>query len=549
MHKSIKWAAILAAVVFLSGFIKSDSDRYLQISKSIEVYGKVYKELTLNYVDEVDPQSLMISGIEGMLSSLDPYTVYLDKGEKDDVELMTKGKYGGIGATIGIRNGKITIVDLVEGYSAQRQGLRIGDVILKIDGKEISKEDYENLSSMVKGKPGTEISLTIQRDGEDDPLKFNLIREEVEIDNLSYYGFVPEESNNVYLKLRGFSVSAGEEIKDALLELAGKKEINSIVLDLRGNPGGLLNAAVDVTEKFINKGQTIVTVAGRDSSNLKEYVSKEKAVAGDSRLAVLIDKNSASASEIVAGAIQDHDRGVILGEHSFGKGLVQTVIPLSHDNSLKITTARYYTPSGRCIQKVDYTKDNNVVEEVSYFGKKEYRTDNNRKVESAGGIIPDSVVTNGLNSFILKDMLAKGAFFKFATNYYNTTNEDIVNSVSDEKLFNEFIDYIDTEEFNFQTKSEKIMENLITQASEEDLPSNIQNEMDELRDKVKANKMEIIRDSLKPIVIELKKELAARTNGHKGRVEVSLNYDNQYKTALSIIQDKEVYSNLLNPSE
>lgn len=367
MHKSIKWAAILAAVVFLSGFIKSDSDRYLQISKSIEVYGKVYKELTLNYVDEVDPQSLMISGIEGMLSSLDPYTVYLDKGEKDDVELMTKGKYGGIGATIGIRNGKITIVDLVEGYSAQRQGLRIGDVILKIDGKEISKEDYENLSSMVKGKPGTEISLTIQRDGEDDPLKFNLIREEVEIDNLSYYGFVPEESNNVYLKLRGFSVSAGEEIKDALLELAGKKEINSIVLDLRGNPGGLLNAAVDVTEKFINKGQTIVTVAGRDSSNLKEYVSKEKAVAGDSRLAVLIDKNSASASEIVAGAIQDHDRGVILGEHSFGKGLVQTVIPLSHDNSLKITTARYYTPSGRCIQKVDYTKDNNVVEEVSYF--------------------------------------------------------------------------------------------------------------------------------------------------------------------------------------
>jgi carboxyl-terminal processing protease len=500
-------------------------------------------------VDEVDPQKLMQSGIEGMLTSLDPYTVYLDKGERDDVELMTKGKYGGIGATIGIRNSKITIVDLVEGYSAQRQGLRIGDVITKIDSKKVSKDDYDNLSSMVKGEPGTEISLTIQREGEDEPLKFNLIREEVEIDNLSYYGFVPEESGNVYLKLRGFSISAGEEIKDALIELSEKKKIESIVLDLRGNPGGLLNAAVDVTEKFLSRGETIVTVAGRDSANLKEYVSKEKSVAGKSRLAVLIDKNSASASEIVAGAIQDHDRGIILGEHSFGKGLVQTVVPLSHDNSLKITTARYYTPSGRCIQKIDYSKDNNVVEEVSHLGEKEFRTDNNRKVESAGGIVPDSVVNGGFDSFILKDMLAKGVFFKFATHFFNTNEKETVNSISNDKLFNEFMEYIETEELEFRTKSEKMMNNLIAQASEENLPSNIQTEMDALLSKVKSNKMDIIKDSQKKIIVEIKKELAARSNGSKSRVEVSLGYDEQFNTALSVLNDTKVYNKLLNPSD
>ena len=320
-------------VIFFAGFFQQDSDIYFKINKSLDIFGKIYKEITLNYVDEIDPEEFMLAGVKGMLSYLDPYTIYLDENQQNDVNLITKGKYGGIGATIGLRNDKVTIVDLYEGYSAQRQGVRIGDVILKVDSVTLDKDNYENLSAFMKGKPGTEVSITVEREGEPAELVFNLIREEIEVKNLTYYGFVPENSGNVYLKLSGFSRTAGEEIKKALLELKSQKEIESIVLDLRGNPGGLLDAAIDVSEKFLGKDQLVVSVIGRDTLEVKNYRSNEEPVAEEADLAVLVDNSSASASEIVAGAIQDHDRGIIVGTQSFGKGLVQTIIPLSYNTS------------------------------------------------------------------------------------------------------------------------------------------------------------------------------------------------------------------------
>ncbi|HEX3072118.1 MAG TPA: dTMP kinase, partial [Ignavibacteriales bacterium] len=358
---------------------------------------------------ELDRIEFMRAGINGMLSALDPYTVFIDEKGKEDINLLTDGKYGGIGVSIGLRNNEVLIVDIMEGYSAQRQGLRIGDVITKIGDTEVNAANFDDISNYVKGEPGTELKLTIKRDDLEEPLQFNLLREEVVIKNLTFYDFIPEGSNNAYLKLTGYTRGAGAEIKKGLEELSAKREIKSIILDLRGNPGGLLDAAVDVAEKFLKKGQLIVSAVGRDTTQISEHFSSEEPAASNNvKLAVLVDEGTASASEIVAGAIQDHDRGVIVGAKTFGKGLVQTIIPLSYNTSLKITTAKYFTPSGRCIQKIDYSDHNDVLLPSRILTTKTFNTDNKRLVYSAGGITPDSLVADDDIFSIDEDLLAKG---------------------------------------------------------------------------------------------------------------------------------------------
>ena len=330
-------------LLFGFGFFVSNSDIYFEISKNLELFGKVYKEISFNYVDEIDPQEFMRAGIKGMLSKLDPYTIFIDEKNQDDIDLLTNGKYGGVGISIGVRNDKVTVMEVLEGYAAQKQGVRIGDVITGIGEKIVTPDLIDEISSMVKGEPGTEVQIQVLRYGEEDTLKFKLIREEIIIKNIVFADFYPENSNNVYIKLANFSRSASDEMRTSLKNLKTKKEIKSIVLDLRGNPGGLLDVAVDICDKFLNKDLLIVSTRGKDISSEKKYFAIEEPLARNEKLVVLINESSASASEIVAGAIQDHDRGVILGTQSFGKGLVQTITPLSFNTSLKITTAKYYT--------------------------------------------------------------------------------------------------------------------------------------------------------------------------------------------------------------
>lgn len=532
-------------LILFSGFIRNDTDFYFEINKSIDIFGRVYKEVTLNYVDPINPEEFMLAGISGMLESLDPYTNFIDDAHQKDIDIITKGKYGGIGATVGLRNENITIVDLIEGYSAQRQGLRIGDIILKVDDKPVNKDNYEELSNMLKGEPGTTVKLTVKREGVNEELVFNLVREEIEIKNLSYYGFYPENSNNVYLKLSGFSRTAGEEVKKALLELKSQKNIESIILDLRGNPGGLLDAAIDVCEKFLKKGQLIVTVKGRDSLNVKKYFSEEEPIASNTKLAVLIDEGSASASEIVAGAIQDHDRAVIVGTNSFGKGLVQTVIPLSYNTSLKITTARYYTPSGRCIQKVDYSGKSRVFQFASLQNQLEFKTDNKRKVFSAGGINPDSVVTNKSKSIFIQKLLADGMFFKFATNFYNNNSSINLKTISDNMLLKEFKTYLQKQNFQYITQTEKLIDQLIQAAKEEKLGENLIEQLKSAKQHVAENNSKEIEEYKEEIVSLIKEELAARIDGRIGRIKESLKHDRQFETALSILNNSKLYNKLL----
>lgn len=549
MFKKLYINTIIFLILFVQIAAQKQNDIYYDIAKSIDLFGRVYKEITLRYLEEINPREFMLAGIEGMLGTLDPYTVYLDESSQKDIDLMTTGKYGGIGATIGLRNDKIIVVDLIEGYSAQRQGIRIGDEIVRVDSISLNKNNYDQLSLYMKGDPGTSVSVTVLRDGIFGELVFDLIREEVEVKNLTYYGFLPDESNTVFLKLSGFSRTAGEEIKNAILELRNEREIKSIILDLRGNPGGLLDAAISVADKFIKKNQLIVSVVGRDSDAMQQYFAVEEPIAGEADLIVLIDGGSASASEIVAGAIQDHDRGVILGTDSFGKGLVQNVIPLSSETSLKITTGKYLTPSGRSIQKLSYAKENLLASDTTFVIIEEYRTDMNRKVFSGGGIEPDTSVTNDSDSELIQKLIAQGLFFKFATNYFNTNEVISWNELDKEEIFLSFKDYFQSQNINITHNIENQLEQLKQLLEEEKLDGKITQQLSELSKSIKDARISELDTYKYDVLQEIHKEISARIDGREGRIRASLEYDVQLKSAISLLKSNERYQQILALAE
>jgi len=349
---------LFSAFIFLSfGFSPiNDNNFFFKINKGIDTFGKVYQEIANNYVEKIDPERLMHASIVGMLDELDPYTQFFDESETDEVELITTGKYGGVGITIGIRDGYVTVMSLMEGYSAQRQGIIPGDKIIEIDGKNIVGVKAEEVRRLTRGDPFTEVKVKVDRDGEKEPLDFSLMREEIQLKSVTYSDFI--EPGLAYLRLERFTRTTGEDVRFALQELKMRGEITSLILDIRDNPGGLLDAAVEVAETFLPKNTLIVSTKGREGTNLpqRDYRTSRDPLIRNIPLVVLANRNSASASEIVAGAIQDDDRGIILGTRTYGKGLVQTILNLPYNAQLKITSAKYYTPSGRCIQEIEYNE-------------------------------------------------------------------------------------------------------------------------------------------------------------------------------------------------
>jgi carboxyl-terminal processing protease len=535
----------LGILLLFTGFFVSNSDIYLQIAKNIDLFSKVYKEITFNYVDEIEPEQFIRSGIKGMLETLDPYTVFVDEKRKDDIELITRGKYGGIGVSIGIRAGSVSITEIMEGYSAQRQGLRIGDVILKVGDTEISTENFDEISTFVKGEPGTTLEMTIKRDKKEN-ITFNLVREEIIIKNLIYAGFVPENSNSVYLKLTGFSRTAANEVIRALTDLNKQRKIESVILDLRGNPGGLLDAAIDISDAFLKKGELIVSTRGRDFKSTKNYISQKDPLVKDAKVIVLVNENSASASEIVAGALQDHDRGIILGTETFGKGLVQTITPLSFNTSLKITTAKYYTPSGRSIQKLDYLEKNKVLPLAKAIIDDEvFRTDNRRRVYAAGGITPDTVVTSILESNINKELLAKGIIFNFATRFAGSKSYDEYSVFSDDELLNDFFKFIEDEDFKVISSYEKQLDQLITSIEKEIISEEIVKELNSLKSKLEKLKFNELKNYRVELTRELHSDIISRYFGREERTKELLKYDKQFQIANNLINDNFAYEGLL----
>lgn len=546
LKRKILIVLIVLSGFALTGFFTSKTDIYFEISKNLELFGKVYKEISFNYVDDINPQEFMRAGIKGMLSTLDPYTVFVDESKQQDIDLMTNGKYGGIGVSIGVRGDNVTITEIIDGYSAQKQGLRVGDIIIEAAGVVITSKNIDQVSTLVKGEPGSKVDLKILRYDSQDTLSYSLIREEIVLRNITYAKFFPESSNNVYIKLSNFSRTAGDELRNSLRTLSQQKSINSIILDLRGNPGGLLDVAVDVCEKFLEQNQLVVSTKGKDQNSLRKYFSQEQPVAGREKLIVLINGSSASASEIVAGAIQDHDRGVILGTQSFGKGLVQTIIPLTGNTSLKITTAKYYTPSGRSIQKIDYSKDNPIIENADSLLMDPYQTDNKRLVYSAGGITPDTTIENRKSSELLVQLLAKGLIFSFADKYYYENPEIDFNKINENSIVQSFAQYLNDQKFSYKSSVERKIDEIITELKNDENRKNLSGSLTDLSKQIQSSIESELRLHQEEILLEIKSELASRFVGNERSFEERLKKDIQVTAAIELIKNSERYHHLLN---
>lgn len=539
-HSRLTMISIMIVVLVLgAGFTTSqEGDFYFKINRSIDLFGQVYKEIASNYVDEVDPEKFMRAGIDGMLGTLDPYTVFIDKEDGDEVDLLTNGKYGGIGVTIGVRDGAIQIITVMDGYSASRAGILPGDKIVEVDGVAVVSKRPDDVRSLTRGEPGTEVKVLVEREGEKKPLLFVLIREEIQVKNVTYADLLPDGVG--YVRLERFSRRAGDELRQAIRDIKIKGDIKAFVLDLRGNPGGLLDAAVDVTSKFVTKGSLVVTTKGRKPESEKEYTSIEEPMLPDVPLIVLTNRSSASASEIVAGAIQDLDRGLVLGTRTFGKGLVQTIQRLPYDAQLKITTARYYTPSGRSIQEIDYMhKDKNgVFATVPDSLRRAYKTKGGRTVYEYGGITPDSLVEPQDPGPMVRELYRKSLFFKFANTYFAGHKGEPFGGVNDAVIAG-FKKYLDDQKFDYKEESDGKVAELRQIAERSHFSKEVLADLDLLSaalEKEKERGFERYRDHLKR---ELNIEMTARVKGEQGRIKASLSGDQQVDVALGLLKRPE----------
>jgi carboxyl-terminal processing protease len=551
--KKIRSQSVLkaTAVLFLffvftaARFGGGDDDIYTKINRNLDVFGRVYKEISLNYVDEIETDKFMKAGIEGMLNTLDPYTNFLDESRKDEMDMLTTGKYGGVGFTIGMKDSMIVITDVMDGYSAQREGIRRGDILLEVDGNTMTAKKMGDVRSYTRGEPGTTVKMKVRR-GERE-LEFSLTREEIKLKNVTFKGVI--EDGIGYIKLDRFNRYAENEIVDALTEFKSKGDVKGIVLDMRDNPGGLLDAAVGILNKFVDRGSLLLTTRGRKLDSEKKFFSSEEPmIKKDIPLAVLINENTASASEIVAGAIQDLDRGVIVGTKSFGKGLVQVFVPLSYGNQLKITNQKYFTPSGRWIQAKNYFKENKygVFKPDPIYNQIEFKTLDGRTVYAEGGILPDSSVSATKDNEMLEELAYQDIYYKFAVKYVSD-NPGGANFVMTDDIISQFYSFLSQSEFEYKSSAEGELAQLRKIVEERKYSDKAKNYVTELEAELKSERLKDF-DISKPILKkEIEKEIMRKYNKpEKDIVETGLKEDIQLQTAINILRDRALYNSLLN---
>jgi carboxyl-terminal processing protease len=540
-------ASILVVIVIAGLFsFNNPNERYFEITRNLDIFSTLFKEVNAYYVDEVNPNQLMKTGIDAMLASLDPYTNYIPEDDIEDYRTMTTGQYGGIGAIIGNRNGKNLIMMPYEGFPAHKSGLKIGDEILKVDGIDVTDKNTSDISQLLKGQANTKLVVTISRFGQDEAMEIEIMREKITIDNVPYSGMITSDVG--YIKLSDFTTGAGKEVKKALEQLK-KDGAQKIILDLRNNPGGLLNEAVNVSNVFIDQGMEVVSTKGKVTDWNKAYKALNNPTDTQIPVAVLTSSRSASAAEIVSGVIQDYDRGVLIGEKTFGKGLVQATRPLTYNSQLKITTAKYYIPSGRCIQAINYS-DRNEDGSVGIIPdslKTEFLTQNGRPVYDGGGVDPDVLVEQTIPQPITISLMAKGLIFEYALIYYHNHPEIAPAKefkISDEE-YKKFVSWLKDKDYDYTTKVEKTIENLKKFARTEKYYDDIEAEIADLETKVAHNKEQDLRE----FSDEIKSELEVRISEHyylmNGNFEASFDHDNQVSAAVEILNNQEEYNSLL----
>lgn len=542
--KKIRWY-ILLSLTLIGLFSFKIGDNYFEIAKNLELYASVFREINTYYVDGIDAGKLNKKAIDEMLKTLDPYTNFISEAEAEDFRYQMTGQYGGVGSQIGQKDDYVVITDPYEGYPAYKADLRAGDIIVNVDGKDIKGKSTSDVSKLLKGQAGTALKLTIKRNGQE--LQKTIIREEIKVKNVPYYGLINPETG--YIKLTGFTQEAGKEVRDALVALK-KQGIKQVILDLRGNPGGLLNEAVNIVNVFVPQGQQVVFTKGKVSEWDKSYETMMGATDPVIPIAVLVNRGSASASEIVSGTIQDLDRGVVIGQRSFGKGLVQSTRPLTYNTQIKITTAKYYTPSGRCIQALDYSHRNEdgSVGALPDSLKKEFKTKSGRKVYDGGGIDPDIKVELKPYSQITQSLLAKQLIFDFATQYRNT--HDSIPEAKSFKLslsdFEQFKKMAEAKELDYSTQTEKSLEELKKKAEQENYFDAIKASYEKMKAQLKQDKQADLEKNKEEIISLLEEEIVKRYYFQRGRIEASFSHDLEINEALKILQNPAQYKQILS---
>ncbi|HNY53406.1 MAG TPA: S41 family peptidase [Bacteroidales bacterium] len=540
----IALAAILITAGISISFLATQETRDFRIAKNLDIFFSLYRELNTFYVDELNPDKLVKTGIDNMLKSLDPYTVYYPESESDEIAFMTTGKYGGIGSLIR-GGGEYVVISLVyKGFPADLAGVRAGDLIKKVDGFALKGADTETVSQKLKGNPGTTVMLTIERNGKE--MEIPVKREKIEIPSVPYYGMIDNETG--YIRFTNFTQNCAEDVRNALIKLKNEKA-TKIILDLRSNPGGLLTEAVNVVNLFVGPGNEIVSTKGKVKQFDESFKTSKAAVDQNIPLAVIINRGSASASEIVAGAIQDLDRGVVVGQRSYGKGLVQITRPLSYNSQLKVTTAKYYIPSGRCIQALDFSNPNEdgSVGIIPDSLISEFRTRNGRVVRDGGGISPDVEALPSPLSQIAAELYQRNYFFDFATKYFwsHPAPESPMKFTISEEIYDDFRNYLVEREFNYSTITELSLNELISNAKREkyyelhkDLFTELQNELRHTLD----NDLVTFRDEITELLAD---EIIGRYFYEEGSIQFSLGTDVQAKKAVEILKSADEYKSIL----
>jgi carboxyl-terminal processing protease len=531
-----------SSFVFLS-FTNDD----FKLVKSLEIYYSLFRELNLFYVDETDPEKLVESSIEGMLKELDPYTSFIPESDQENFNFITTGQYGGIGALIRRNGNYVIIAEPYKNFPAEKNDLRAGDTILSIDGVSMIGKEISYISDHLKGTPGTSVAVTIKRYGTEKEIEKTLIREKINISNVPYYGMIDDQIG--YIRLSNFTTEAARETKDALIEL--KKEYNpsGLILDLRNNPGGLLIEAVDVANLFIEHGQEIVSTKGR--VNQWDYIYKTRGTPVDTKipLAVMVNSASASASEIVAGSLQDLDRGIIVGQRTYGKGLVQTTRNLAYNTKLKVTTAKYYIPSGRCIQALDYSNRNEdgSVGTIPDSLISEYQTKNGRKVYDGGGIKPDIMTTPESLSQFTVSLYRQNVIFDYATVFaslHDSISPASYFEITDE-IYEDFMKYVKKRDFTYSTKSESTLEQLIEIAKQEKYYDLASEEFVALGKKLAHDNEKDLNHFRDEISLLIKQEIVKRYYYQRGGIESSISDDKEILKAAVLLKDTNHYLSIL----
>ncbi len=520
------------------------------IARSIDLLGDVFREVSLNYVDSIDVGEFMFAGIDGMLETLDPYTVFLDKEESAELGEITSGQYGGIGVTIaGIGQG-VYVISVFEGFSASAAGIRVGDQLISVNGSAISRDSLESVKNLLKGTPGTSVQLLLKRYGVSDPLRLTLTREEIKVNSIRYAGLIGDIG---YCEMSSFGSRSAEELSAAIDKLNTEamrsgQPMKAVILDLRNNPGGLLDVAVDVTGLFVRKGSQVVSIKGRFPDSENRYMTENDPVAGDLPLSVLINAKSASASEIVAGAIQELDRGVVIGERSFGKGLVQSIIPLPYDCKLKMTSARYYTPSGRLIQK--YHDDNDGLRSVipvagRQDSSKVFYTLNRRKVYGGGGILPDIRISEPDPDEYVAALNNEGMIFRYASAYRSLHPDPPEIPMDRKRLLEGFNAFLQEEAFAFESGPEMLLDQMKRSSDEFGRSSRLDSLFLEVEREVALLTERYRIEDGERIALAVEQEILRHYDEDAAR-KLDLDHDPVVAKALDVLTSSKQYRSLLN---